>query len=50
MYMYSVTIHKVLCMYLNIGPDNNFYKRKIVIIFLPIDLDISFGCSKEPSH
>ena len=25
-------------------------KHKIVIIFLPIHLNICFGCSKEPSH
>ena len=27
-----------------------FYERKIVIIFLPINLNMCFGCSKEPSH
>ena len=27
-----------------------FYERKIVIIFLPINLSVCFGCSKEPSH
>ena len=27
-----------------------FYERKIVIIFLPIKLNMCFGCSKEPSH
>ena len=27
-----------------------FYLRKISIIFLPINLNICFGCSKEPSH
>ena len=25
------------------------FERKIVIIFLPINLNICFGCSKEPS-
>ena len=27
-----------------------FYLRKILVIFLPIDLNMCFGCSKEPSH
>ena len=27
-----------------------FYERKIVIIFLPINLNTCFGCSKEPSN
>ena len=27
-----------------------FYEHKIVIIFLPINLNMCFGCSKEPSH
>ena len=27
-----------------------FYERKIVIIFLPINFNMCFGCSKEPSH
>ena len=26
------------------------FKRKFVRIFLPISLDLSFWCSKEPSH
>ena len=26
------------------------FERKIVIFFLPINLNICFGCSKEPSH
>ena len=28
----------------------NLYLRKSSIIFLPINLNICFGCSKEPSH
>ena len=27
-----------------------FYLRTILIIFLPINLNMCFGCSKEPSH
>ena len=27
-----------------------FYELKIVIILLPINLNLCFGCSKEPSH
>ena len=27
-----------------------FCEHKIVIIFLPINLNMCFGCSKEPSH
>ena len=27
-----------------------FYECKIVTIFIPINLNICFGCSKEPSH
>ena len=26
------------------------FEHKIVIIFLPSNLNICFGCSKEPSH
>ena len=33
-----------------IGPVKQSFKPKIAIIFLPISLNISFGCSKEPSH
>ena len=33
-----------------IGPFKQKNKRKIAIIFLPISLNICFGCSKEPSH
>ena len=29
---------------------NKKFERKIVNIFLPISLNISFGCSKEPSQ
>ena len=29
---------------------SKIFERKIVIIFLPINSSISFGCSKEPSH
>ena len=28
-----------------IGPDKEFYLSKILIIFLPINLDMCFGCS-----
>ena len=27
-----------------------YFERKIVIIFLPINLYMCFGCAKEPSH
>ena len=38
-----------LCSY--IDPDKEFYLRKISSnIFLPINLNMCFGCSKEPSH
>ena len=30
----------------DIGP----VKQKLAIIFLPISLNMCFGCSKEPSH
>ena len=33
-----------------IGPDRVFYLRKILIIFLLINLNMCFGCLKEPSH
>ena len=33
----------------DIGPVKKKIKRKIVIIFLSINLNICFGCSKEPS-
>ena len=32
------------------GLDKKSFERKIVNIFLPISLNICFGCSKEPSH
>ena len=32
------------------GPVKQKFEHKIVIIFLPINLNICFGCSKEPSH
>ena len=38
------------CYNSNIGPDKQIFKHKIVIIFLPISLNMCFGCSKEPSH
>ena len=31
-----------------IGPVKHNFERKIVNIFLPISLNICFGCSKEP--
>ena len=33
-----------------IGPDKEILCGKIVIIFLPIYLNMRFGCSKEPSQ
>ena len=33
-----------------IHPIKELFKRKICIIFLPINLNMCFGCSKEPSH
>ena len=38
----------VVCLF--IDPDKEFYEPKIVMIFLPINLNMCFGCSKEPSH
>ena len=35
--------------YIFFWPKQNF-ECKIVNIFLPINLNIDFGCSKEPSH
>ena len=32
------------------GLDNKNFQRKIVNIFLPINFNICFGCSKEPSQ
>ena len=29
---------------------SKIFERKIAIIFLPISLNMCFGCSKEPSH
>ena len=31
-------------------PVKQNFERKILIIFLRINLNIRFGCSKEPSH
>ena len=39
--------HKEL--YPQVELSKNFH-RKIAIIFLPINLNMCFGCSKEPSH
>ena len=33
-----------------IGPVRTFYLRTFLIIFLPINQNMCFGCSKEPSH
>ena len=35
---------------LNIGRDKQKNERKFVNIFLSINFNICFGCSKEPSH
>ena len=35
---------------INIGLDKQNFWAQIVNIFLPISFNISFGCSKEPSH
>ena len=35
---------------MSIGPVKELYLRKILIIFLPINLNMCFGCSKELSH
>ena len=35
---------------MGIGPDKEIYLHKILIIFLPINLNMCFVCSKEPSH
>ena len=32
------------------GPDKEILEPKIVIIFLPINLNMYFGCSKKTSH
>ena len=29
---------------------NKIFERRIINIFLPVSLNICFGCSKEPSH
>ena len=42
----SPEIHQTLY----IGLDKQKFQRKIVNIFLPINLNMRFGCSKEPSH
>ena len=34
----------------NRGLDKQNFQCKIVNIFLPINFNICFGCSKEPSH
>ena len=33
-----------------IGLDNKIFQRTIVNIFLPINFNICFGCSEEPSQ
>ena len=33
-----------------IGPDKEILFARILVIFLPINLNMCFGCSKEPSH
>ena len=33
-----------------IGLDKQNFEREIVNIFLPVSLNICFGCLKEPSH
>ena len=36
--------------FINIVPDRKFYLRNFLFIFLPINLNMCFGCSKEPSY
>ena len=45
----SETWKKVMCLW-NTGLYEQKFWAKIVNIFLPISLNICFGCSKEPSH
>ena len=35
---------------ISMDPDKEFHECEIVIILLPINLNMCFGCSKEPSH
>ena len=44
--------HKILVLNIGdyIGAVKQIFERKNVIIFLPSNLNICFGCSKEPSH
>ena len=36
--------------YKSLGLDKQKLQRKIVNIFLPINFNVCFGCSEEPSH
>ena len=36
--------------YVSIDPDREIHEHKIVFIFLHTNLNMCFGCSKEPSH
>ena len=36
--------------YQNMAKVYKIFQRKFVIIFLPINFNICFGCSKEPSQ
>ena len=38
------------CLYNNIGRDWKKNEQKIENIYLSIDFNMCFGCSKEPSH
>ena len=46
----SCTVIDDIFLYIHIGLDNKIFQRTNVNIFLPINFNIGFGCSKEPSH
>ena len=46
--IFGVQVFIIQCM--NIGLYQKYFQRKNVIIFLPINFNICFGCLKEPSH
>ena len=49
--MHSLKIqNKIKSIQIYIGIFNKKLKHKIVIIFLPISLNVCFGCSKEQSQ
>ena len=48
--LYLKSLFMFMMHHMRFCTNKEFYERKCVIIFSPINLNMCFGCSKEPSH